>query len=103
MPQERSSQRLLCHDLCTWGTKEIVVKVPAINPSSVVPCINWIQYPLDIPAKSRISLIFTMRLFQIFIALPPSAPPKKHESEGALAPSLHIPSYFSPALTPTSS
>src|SRR5579859_716316 len=40
IPQERSWQRLLRHALCTCGTNESVVNVPAINPSSAVKCIG---------------------------------------------------------------
>src|SRR6185437_9769858 len=36
MPNDKSSQRLLRQALCTCGTKESVVSVPAANPNNVI-------------------------------------------------------------------
>src|SRR5690349_5829034 len=36
MPRDKSSQRLLLHALCTCGTNDSVVSVPAANPSNVI-------------------------------------------------------------------
>lgn len=40
IPHERSSHRLLRHALNTWGTKDTVVNVPAMKPSSTVKFID---------------------------------------------------------------
>src|SRR5579859_1408860 len=70
IPQERSWQRLLRHALCTCGTNESVVNVPAINPSSAVKCIG-----------SNPSVVhFSLRSYSLFARHLPLRL-TKHESE----------------------
>src|SRR6185437_5121100 len=63
MPNDKSSQRLLRHALCTCGTNDSVVSVPAANPNNVIQgviyclpfAITVSPYPAtfpDVPAES---------------------------------------------------